>query len=113
MSSRSGELTKEIRENRPLTPNTIFNEFVTNRVQARFDAFRSGLIGTNRRRDTQTVLASDGTNIFALCHVQDTPLSLGFPGTDWEQLTGFLVRNTTTMPIQSLSFYLRDPRIVL
>ena len=86
---------------------------MTNRVQARFDAFRSGLIGTNRRRDTQTVLASDGTNTFALCHVQDTPLSLWNPGTDWEQLTGFLIRNTASTPIQSVSFYLRDPRVVL
>ena len=113
LASRSGELTKEIRENRPLTPNTIFNEFVTNRVQARFDAFRSGLIGTNRRRDTQTVLASDGTNIFALWHVQDTPLSLWNPGIDWEQLTGFLMRNTASAQIQSVSFYLHDPRVVL
>src|SRR5439155_20748478 len=76
LASKSGELTKEIRENRPLAPNTIFNEFVTNRVQARIDASRPGLIGTTRHRETQTVLATDGTNIFALCHVQDTPLSL-------------------------------------
>src|SRR5438105_3132768 len=99
LASKSGELTTEIRENRPLASNTIFNEFVTNRVQARFDAFRSRLIGTNRRRDTQTVLASDGTNTFALCHVHETPLSLWNPGTDWEQLTGFLIRNAASTPI--------------
>src|SRR5437016_12450417 len=99
LSSRSGEFTKEIRYNRPLAANTIYNEFVTNRVQARFDAFRSGLIGTNRRRDTQTVLASDGTNTFALSHVQDTPLSLWNPGVDWDQLTGFLIRGAASTPI--------------
>jgi chromosome segregation ATPase len=70
LASKSGELTKEIRENRPLAPNTIFNEFVTNRVQARFNAFRSGLIDKTVRRDTQTIMATDGTNTFALCHVQ-------------------------------------------
>jgi len=113
LASKSGELTKEIRENRPLAANTIFNDFVTNRVQARFDAFRSGLIDTNRRRDTQTVLATDGTNTFALCHVQDTPLTLWNPGTDWEQLSGFLTHNAASLPIQSISFYLRDPRVVL
>src|SRR5437016_6056728 len=113
LSSRSGEFTKEIRYNRPLAANTIFNEFVTNRVQARFDANRSGLLGTNRRRDTQTVLATDGTNTFALCHVQDTPLSLWNPGTDWDQLSGTLARNTAGFAIQSVSFYLRDPRVVL
>jgi multidrug efflux pump subunit AcrA (membrane-fusion protein) len=113
LASRSGELTQEIRENRPLAPNTIFNDVVTNRVQARFAASRSGLIGTNRRKDTETVLVTDGTNAFALCHVDDTPLTLWSPGTDWEKLTGTLARNTTEVPIHSLSFYLHDPRIVL
>jgi len=113
LASKSGELTKEIRENRPLAANTIFNDFVTNRVQARFNAFRSGLIDTTRRRDTQTILATDGTNTFALCHVQDTPLTLFNPGIDWEQLSGFLTHNAASLPIESISFYLRDPRIVL
>jgi predicted nucleic acid-binding Zn-ribbon protein len=113
LASKSSELTKEIRENRPLAANTIFNEFVTNRVQARIDASRPGLLGTTRHRETQTVLATDGTNIFALCHVQDTPLTLWNPGTDWEQLSGTLSRNAAGFPIQSVSFYLRDPRVVL
>src|SRR5437016_7083565 len=112
LSSRSGEFTKEIRYNRPLAANTIFNEFVTNRVQARFDAFRSGLLGTSRRKDTQTVLATDGTNTFALCHVQDTPLTLWSPGTDWEELSGTLSRNAAGVAIKSVSFSLRDPRVV-
>jgi hypothetical protein len=113
LASKSGELTKEIRENRPLAANTIFNEFVTNRVQARIDASRPGLLGTTRHRETQTVLATDGTNIFALCHVQDTPLTLWNPGTDWEQLSGTLSRNGAGFPVQSVSFYLHDPRVVL
>jgi hypothetical protein len=112
LASRSGELTKEIRENRPLTPNTIFNDFVTNRVQARFNATRSGLIGTNRRKEAETVLATDGTNTFALCHVQDTPLTLFNPGVEWEGLTGSLARHTAQVPIRSLNFHLQDPRIV-
>lgn len=112
LASRSGELTREIRENRPLAPNTIFNEFVTNRVQAQFSAFRSGLLGTTRRKETQTVLATDGTNIFALCHVEDTPLTLGSPGTDWDGLTGTLGRNTAQVAIRSVSFHLQDPRVV-
>jgi hypothetical protein len=113
LATKSGELTQEIRENRPLTANMIFNEFVTNRVQAHFEAFRSGLLGSDRRRDTQTVLATDGTNFFALCHVQDTPLTLWNPGTDWEDLTGILSRNAAGIAIGSVSFSMRDPRVVL
>lgn len=113
LASKSGELAQEIRENRPLSPNTIFDEFVANRVQAQFHAARSGLFGANRNKAAQTVLITDGTNTFALCHVQDTPLTLSTPGTDWHELTGTLARDTAQVPIRSLSFHLQDPRIVL
>jgi hypothetical protein len=115
LASRSGELTQEIRENRPLTANSVFNEFVTNRVQARFDGVRAGVFGldSSRRRDTETILVNDGKSTFALCHVQDTPLALGNPGVDWQQLGGLLGRNGVFVPIRSISFYLRDPRLVM
>jgi hypothetical protein len=113
LASNSGELAKEVRENRPLTSNIIFNDFVTNRVEARFDGVRSGLTGSEKRKDTETVLVSDGSNIFALCHVQDTPITLWNPGADWEYLSGTLTRNTATVPITSMCFHLRDPRVIL
>jgi hypothetical protein len=115
LASKSSQLADEIRENRPLAPNTIFSSFVTNRVQARFNAFRPTLLGidSNRRKETETVLVTDGTNTFALCHVQDTPLTLWDPGTEWEGLTGTLDRNGASFPIRSLSFCQQDPRVVL
>jgi hypothetical protein len=112
LASRSGELTQEIRENRPLAPNTIFNEFVANRVSADFIAFRNGLLGSNKRKDTETILVSDGTNTYALCHVTDTPLTLFSPGTDWDALTGALSRNGKQVQIRNISFYLQDPRLI-
>jgi hypothetical protein len=45
--------------------------------------------------------------------VQDTPLTLFIPGTEWEGLSGALTRNATTVPITYLSFYILDPRVVL
>lgn len=114
LASRSSELAKEMRENHPLTPNTIFNEFLTNRVQARLTASRPGLFGESaKRRETATVLVTDGTNIFALCHVQDTPLTFWDPGIDWEMLDGNLGHNTTFLPISSIAFHRKDPRVVL
>ncbi len=115
LASKSDQLAQEIQQNRPLAPNTIFNQFVSNRVQATFWGIRSGLLGveSNKRTETPTVLVTDGTNTVALCHVQDTPLSFGHPNTDWEGLTGVLGRNMATVPIRSLSFYQLDPRLVL
>lgn len=113
LATRSTELAQEVRDNRPLAANTIFSDFLTNRVQADFEAFRAGLIDTRKKRETETVLVSDGNNDYALCHVQDTPLLFWNPGTDWEGLTGTLSRGSAHLAIHSLAFALRDPRIVL
>lgn len=115
LATKSSQLAEEIRENQPQAPNTVFNNYVSNRVTARFYAVRSGFFGgdSTKRKETQTVLVTDGTNTFALCHVQDTPLTLWSPGTDWEALTGSLERSTANVPIQALSFSLLDPRVVL
>ena len=116
LANKSGQLAQEIHANQQLTPNTIFNEFLTNRVKAQFHAARAGALGLGtaiRDKDTETVVVTDGTNTFALCHVQDTPLSFGNPGTEWTGLTGNLVRNNASFPIRSLSFSWPDPRVIL
>jgi hypothetical protein len=115
LASKSGELVQEIRDNRPLAPNTIFNEFLTNRVQASLLASKTGVFGneSTRRDQVSTVLVTDGTNSFAMCHVEDTPLKLWIPGTDWEGLAGSLVRDSRMIQIRSLSFAWPDPRVVL
>jgi hypothetical protein len=111
LATKSDQLAQEVRENRPLAPNTIFFEFLTNRVQATFNAFRLGQLAS-KRKETQTVLVTDGTNTYALCHIQDTPFSLGNAGTDWEGLTGTLNRGQVGSPIQSIIFSLQDPRVI-
>jgi hypothetical protein len=115
LATKSSELANEIRENTPLAANTVFEQLATNRVQASFYAFRTGVFGidSSRYKQTQTVLVSDGTNTFALCHVQDTPLTLWAPGTQWQELTGTLARNSAVCQVGSLWFYVKDPRVVL
>jgi hypothetical protein len=114
LATNSGALTKEIRENRALAPNTIFSEFVSNRVQTQILASRSGIFGmdASKSNTTEMVLVTDGTNIFALCHVQDTPLTLWDPGMDWAGLAGTLGHNAAQVPIHALSFHIHDPRVV-
>jgi hypothetical protein len=114
LATRSGDLAQEIRDNRPLAANTIFNDFLTNRIQASISASRSGVFGneSTRREQTPMILVSDGSNIVAFCHVQDTPLTIANPATDWEGLSGTLTRDSVFVSIKSLSFSWPDPRAI-
>jgi hypothetical protein len=115
LATNSTQLAQEIRENRPLASNTIFNDFQTNAVDAQFLASRTGFFGgeATRERAAKTVLVTDGTNTFAVCHVQDTPLQFWIPAADWEGLVANLQRGPARVGLQSLSFSRPDPRVVV
>jgi hypothetical protein len=114
LATKSSELAREIRDNRPLTPNMIFEEMTTNRVRASFTGVKPGLFGdASKDKQAQLILITDETNTFALCHIQDTPLTLWNPGTQWEQLSGTLARGSALFSIPSVSFCMMDPRLLL
>jgi hypothetical protein len=114
LATKSSELAREIHENTPQAANNIFEQFSTNRVQASFYALKEGMFGdSSRYKSTETVLATDGTTIVALCHVQDTPFTLWSPGAQYQDLSGTLARNGAVCQIPSLSFYSKDPRVAL
>jgi hypothetical protein len=114
LAAKSSDLAQEIHNARPLTPNMIFDEMSTNRVLASFTGVKPGLFGdSSKDRQTQLILITDETNTFALCHIQDTPLTLWSPGTQWEELSGTLTRGSAVFPITSISFCTMDPRMVL
>ena len=90
LATNSSQLTQEIRENTALAPNTIFSDFVSNRVEAGIYAARTGFVRhghhqgqTNRNRSRhrrdQYILPC------ATCRTR--PLTLWDPGTDWDKLT--------------------------
>lgn len=114
LADKSGELSQEIRENRELSGNQIFNDVVTNRVEVTFNASRSGLLGSSSDVKTpKTVLMSDGTNTFALFHVDSTPLSLGGGAAGLEYVYGTVVRYFSRVSFDSVGFLNRDPRVVM
>lgn len=115
LAGKSSELAQEIRENRPLAPNAIFDQLATNRVTLSFFGVRPGLFGgdSTKYKQTQTILVTDGVHTYALCHLQDTLLTLWDPGTAWEEMTGTVAHGPSVEAMDSLSFYLLDPRIAL
>jgi hypothetical protein len=114
LAERSVELTKEIRENRPINANVLFSEFSANRVGAAFAASRKGFLGpTNRAKATNTVLVNDGRQAYALLHVAETVFSFGEVGIDWESLAVELSKAGTKRPAERVDFLRHDPRIVV
>jgi hypothetical protein len=114
LASTSSQLVEEMVENRPLSPNAVFNQFLTNRVYMQISGTRPALLGARAAsKASKTVLVAADSKIFALSHVEETPFSLWSPGTDWASLSGTLAHGSGTVPIRSLLFSVRDPRVVL
>jgi hypothetical protein len=115
LAQKSTELTQEIRENRALAPNAIFNQFLTNRITTRFEAARTGVFGRDVTKDktSQSILFSDASQTYALFHVDDTPLTIWNPGTDWTRITAVMQRGSVAFSGVRLSFLAQDPRLMV
>jgi hypothetical protein len=115
LAQNSGELTKEIRDNRPISANVLFNDFLANRVDASFSATKKGLFGNvNRDRDSKTVFTTDGKQVYALLEVEDTPFSLREIGSDWNRISVRFDRPPDYKSTGSeIEFLEADPRVVV
>lgn len=114
LAEQSGVLTQEIRENRPVNPNQIFTQFLANRVQSSVTTRKPGLFSPNvKDRSAQTVLVSDGTQVYAVLHLSDTPFTLSEVPADYDQVTAQLTHGSTQVPAAELRFLRLDPRLVV
>lgn len=115
LAQNSGELTKEIRDNRPISANVLFNDFLANRVQATFTATRKGLFGyTTKDKEAKTVFTTDGRQVYALVEVDDTPFSFAEVGADWQKVAVQFERPPDYRSAGSKIEFLRaDPRVVV
>ena len=115
LAERSGALTQEIRDNRPINANVLFNDFLTNRVRTHFTAHRKSFLGPiTRTKEARTVFITDGESVYALLHIDDTPFSLSENGADWEKITAEFTRPPSyRTAAERLDFLSLDPRIVV
>ena len=115
LAQQSEEIKDEIRNNTPLTANSIYSDFRNNQIDTRFFAAKSGLFGQRVTRETLTksIIATDGERYYILYHIDDTPLSLVNNDSQWEQLTGVVSRQSVSYSIPVLSSLSMDPRILV
>src|SRR5690606_40568163 len=114
LAEKSADLTQEIRENRPINANTLFSEFLLNRVPANFESVRRGAFGGELTRDAsaRTVLVTDGTQTYAIMHIEDTVFNLNEPSSQWLQLRVNMVKDSVRAAATQMHLLGRDPRIV-
>jgi predicted nucleic acid-binding Zn-ribbon protein len=115
LAESSATLRQEIRSNTPINANALFDEFRRNRVSVSMLADRDVLLGSGARKvDTQTILVTDGTNVVALFHVNDTVASLRENAPDWRSIQG-TIAGTAGEPvgIGSMFFLRLDPRLMV
>ncbi len=115
IADESQALATEIRENRELAPNAIYQSFLNGRVQSSMRATRSGLLGIRAgdSKQTDAILFRDGDKVYVLFHISDTPLPMWGGGGDWEELTAVLARGSSTVNLNTLSFVASDPRLLV
>lgn len=114
LADSSVALTKEIRDNRPINVNVLFNEFLANRVQTSFTGTRPGLFGVRTEtKDTRTIFITDGRDTVALLHLTDTPFELGDINWDWNSLQAEFRKGAYKTTSDRLSFLAVDPRVAV
>jgi predicted nuclease with TOPRIM domain len=115
LAQSSGALTKEIRDNRPISANVLFNDFLSNRVKTSFTATRKGVFGkVNRAKDSNTIFVTDGKNVYALLHIEDTIFSYWENPYNWDSFAiGFDRPPNYHSTGAELDFLAADPRVAV
>ncbi|MDF9826120.1 hypothetical protein M2447_000196 [Ereboglobus sp. PH5-10] len=114
LAVKSGDLEKEIRDNRPINANTLFSEYLANNVRARIETTRPGLFGPAARvADLRTILVSDGKDACAIFHASDTPFALTYPGADISRIAITFTNGDYSTTAGELHYLSIDPRILV
>ncbi len=108
-------LAKSVADDRPLTANAVYNDYLTNRLDLRFQAHRTALLGLggNRNDESKTILFNDGKLDYVVYHLSQTPLPSWGGTPDWEQLTGSISHGSVTSSLALTWLLNLDPRILV
>ena len=118
LAAKSGEITKEIREYRPVAPNALYSDYLSRRATIRLMAERPSVSNQRvRRTESRALLLTDGTRTAALISLNETPFRLGDAEGSWDSLTGTLTLpppSNFPKPLPALeSIKGSDPRLLL
>jgi hypothetical protein len=111
----SAAIREQIDRQVRLPANTIFGNYLTNRVRLTLQATSRGAFGqeVNRQRESSVVFVRQNNQVFVLAHVDATPLKIWPPETPWLGFGLELGRDAARWTPRELSLVRRDPRLIL
>jgi hypothetical protein len=114
LAEKSGELTKEIRDNRPINANILFSDYLANKITVNIRGEHpNGFLGkAERKASTGCVLVTDGTTTYAVLHVDQTPFGFREIPNPWSKLNIELERSGVKTEAKTLLFLNSDPRLI-
>jgi hypothetical protein len=118
LAEKSGQMTKEIREYRPVAPNALYSDYLSRRATVRLMAERPSVQNQRvRRTESRAILLTDGRRTAALVPLAETPFRLGDAEGSWDSVTGTLILpppSNFPKPLPSLETLKgSDPRLLL
>ena len=112
LAERSQDLTEEFRSSQPINANELFAKFTLNRIVTTFTSNRYYRGQTLEEDESAvTILVSDGAAIYALTHLNSTPLGLSKSSLGYRQVDAELTREDRRMVPETLEFLALDPRV--
>ncbi|MDQ8185932.1 hypothetical protein [Pelagicoccus sp. SDUM812002] len=114
LAASSQDLRQELRSNFEINANQLFSDFKNNQIRANFSAIelmRNRFVNTEET--TSTVLVSDGTNVYAIAHMDSLPFGLKTVPDTVRQMKLNLSRRGETVASDTMQFLMLDPRITV
>ncbi|MBC2605996.1 hypothetical protein [Pelagicoccus albus] len=114
LAASSQDLTQELRSNFEINANQLFADFKNNQVNANFTAIKLLRNRYVQEEDTTTtVVVSDGTDYYALVHIDNMPFGLRSNPSYVRSVSLTLSRSGADKRVGALGFMDLDPRIAM
>ncbi len=112
LAESTDRISQEVKKSNPLSLNTIYQDFLKNRVTVRFSTEENALIGTSKENYTvETALIADGERAYAVLHLDDTPFKLSSAGRGLLSAEGRIMIGGKAYRFKRLYFLASDPRL--
>lgn len=115
LSEQSTAIREQIERQTRLPANLIYADYLTNRVRTEMTGTTRGALGQEvvRKREASSVFVRVGDQVYAVLHLEQTPLRLWPVDLPWFAFSGELKRGDKQVLAAQFSLLKRDPRVAL